>query len=120
MGLNPVFIAITDTEGKTYVGPAPKYQEYAYNKYFAIKQQSNITRDKRYTESNDDMNINYIVRSDYVEFNIQYEIIHYEEFNIKDFNEVGPDYKSFCILVNSNYKEYVLSNNEHLLRSWAI
>ena len=107
-------------EGKTDVVPAPKYQEYAYNKYFAIKQQSNITRDKRYTESNDDMNINYIVRSDYVEFNIQYEYKYYEEFNIKDFNEVGPDYKSFCILVDSNHKEYVLSNNEHLLRSWTI
>ena len=79
-----VFIAITNVEGQNIVDPARKYQEFVYNKYFAIKTQD-IFRDVPYRESKEDLEIMYIVESDKVKFNITDKNGNNYIFEIKDF-----------------------------------
>ena len=112
---DPVFIAITDMAGQTSVVSARKYQAYAYNKYFAIKQQSN-PRNQPLTDKDEGMIITYTIRSDKVEFEIIDENGDKYTFEIKDFKD-GDE--SFCILVNARKQEQVLSNNESLLKFYV-
>ena len=114
-GYPPVFISIIDAVGQNSVVPAHKYQAYAYNKYFAIKQQSNPINEPL-TVKAEGMIITYTIRSDKVEFDIIDENGHNYIFEIKDFKD-GDE--SFCILVNARKQEQVLSNNKQLLEAYA-
>jgi hypothetical protein len=117
----PVFIAIPNL-GKTTVVSARPYQAYAYNKYFAIKNQSSIRNepisDKTYRK---DWNIMYTIFSDKVHFEIIDEQGYGYEFDIIDFNfgEIGMGDESFCILVNDKNMRLVLSNREQSLKNYV-
>jgi hypothetical protein len=113
-GYFPVFISIIDAVGQTSVVPARKYQAYAYNKYFAIKQQSN-PMNQPLPDKYEGMDITYTIRFDKVEFVIREDGNDYI-FEIKDFKD-GDE--SFCILVNARKQEQVLSNNESLLKFYV-
>jgi hypothetical protein len=118
-GYPPVFVAITDLEERTSVVPARPYQEYAYNKYFAIKEQS-ITREVAHKEVYEGMDITYTIKfSGEVHFDIFKDGLITYRFRIKDFKEKGMGNESFCILVNEWNVEQVLSNNKRLLEAYA-
>jgi hypothetical protein len=118
IGGSPVFITIIDLEEPILVVPASPYEEYAYNKYFAIKEQS-ITREVAHEEVYEGMRITYTIKfSGEVYFDIFKDDLTYR-FHIKDFKEEEMGNESFCILVNDKNVEQVLSNNKQLLEAFA-